>query len=327
MRLFKAKSKKRFWVGTGAAILLFLLGGEIFCRVYFQLGHPVLFQFDPKMEYLPRPNQDLRRFGNRVQINRWSQRSDDITARKTDPHEKRILVLGDSIAFGGTQLDQSQICGAQLEKLEKQRGTAPVRVITAAAGSWGPANEFAYLQRFGSFDADIVVWIFSDQDWFDKPDFEPTVDVHPNYPSHDPRSALGEFVFRYAVPRVFHLAPPLDPGQKARGLELQDQPLNQGVQRLLKGKTRVLLVGWPSESVASDNNPELTAEAERNWARFTSRAQKMGAQLLDLRAAVGIQIAAGRHLYLDGTHPTAEGDEWLASQIERALSVKTQPKL
>lgn len=327
MKPSKARSKKRFFVGIGVAIGVLLLGGEIFCRVYYQLGHPVLFRADPKMEYLPKANQNLRRFGNLVQTNRWSQRGAEISARKTDPHERRILVLGDSIAFGGSQIDQSQICGAKLELLQKKSGSAPIRVVTAAAGSWGPANELAYLQHFGSFDADVVVWIFSNEDWFDKPGFEPTVDVHPNYPSHDPPSALGEFVFRYALPRALHRAASADPGQFAHGLkEWQDKPLNQGVRMLLARKTRVLLVNWPSEEVAAGKDFPLSEAAKRDWTRFTSQAQKLGAQLLDLRGAMGTQIAAGRKLYLDGTHPNPQGDAWLAIQIDHALRLKALPK-
>ncbi len=320
MRPLKPKSKKRFFLKALGLIGVLLLGGELFCRTYFQLGHPVLFEFEPEMEYLPQPNQNLRRFGNLVQTNRWSQRNGDVSARKTDKNERRVLILGDSIAFGGSQIDQSQICGAALEKLQKKRVGQTVRVLTAAAGSWGPQNELAYLQRFGTFDADVVVWIFSNEDWFDKPLFEPTVDVHPNYPSRDPVSALGEFVFRYALPRILRAPPPLDPGQMARGLEMQDQPLNRGVEMLLKRRTRVLLVHWPSAIVADGKNPELARQTQQNWSRFTANAQKMGAHLLDLRGAMGAEIARGQNLYLDGTHPTKQGDAWLAAQIDGALT-------
>jgi len=52
----------------------------------------------------------------------------------------------------------------------EQRGTharlgRPVVVGNASAKSWGPPNELAYLQHFGTLDADVVILELSSHDY------------------------------------------------------------------------------------------------------------------------------------------------------------------
>ncbi|RKH82604.1 SGNH/GDSL hydrolase family protein, partial [Corallococcus praedator] len=70
------------------------------------LGNPLLYVADPQIGYLLAPNQTLRRFGKRIQINSFSMRSPEIAAIRP-PGTLRILLLGDSIANGGTWTDQA----------------------------------------------------------------------------------------------------------------------------------------------------------------------------------------------------------------------------
>lgn len=46
-----------------------LAGGELTARFGLGLGNPPLSQAHPRIEYLLAPNQDVKRFGNRVAIN------------------------------------------------------------------------------------------------------------------------------------------------------------------------------------------------------------------------------------------------------------------
>jgi hypothetical protein len=92
--------RKLGFVLVGA--LLLALVGELGARWILGLGDPPLTVRDPEIEYLFAPNQDVRRFGNRVVYNNVSMRSADRWSMARErPEELRVLVLGDSVINGG----------------------------------------------------------------------------------------------------------------------------------------------------------------------------------------------------------------------------------
>jgi len=88
-------------VGDGAVLTAALLV-EIGLRVALGLGTSPLLQADSTIGYLFQANQDLDRFGNRVQINGVHQRSEP-PSNRPDSSLLRVLVLGDSV-IGGSAL-------------------------------------------------------------------------------------------------------------------------------------------------------------------------------------------------------------------------------
>ena len=60
-----------FVVGLGAA----LGAGELTARHRLGLGTPPLYVADTLTEYRLKPNQNLRRFGNRIEVNAFSMRA------------------------------------------------------------------------------------------------------------------------------------------------------------------------------------------------------------------------------------------------------------
>ena len=72
---------RRRLVLLGAVLVGLFLAAESFCRFYLGLGDPPLSMADPRIEYLFKPNQNCRRFGNTIRYNAWSMRSDDFPAR------------------------------------------------------------------------------------------------------------------------------------------------------------------------------------------------------------------------------------------------------
>jgi hypothetical protein len=92
MRLMRSQS-----FAVGVIILVCLVAaGEWFARVQLGLGNPPLSVAHPTIEYLFKPNQDVRRFDNRVRINAYGMRSEDFPASKPQD-EFRVLVFGDSV--------------------------------------------------------------------------------------------------------------------------------------------------------------------------------------------------------------------------------------
>ena len=180
------------------------LASEPFCRFGIGLGDPPLYQADEAIEYLLQPSKTYRRFHHRFSVNRYSMRADDFSPKKSGPEELRVLVIGDSVVYGGVLIDQHDIDTEILKRDLQQQLGRPVVVGNASAKSWGPPNELAYLERFGTLDADVVVLELSSGDYADAPTFVPTVGISADYPNRKPRSAVADLFGTYLLPRYFH---------------------------------------------------------------------------------------------------------------------------
>lgn len=172
---------------------------ELGLRSLFGFGNPLLYIKDDHIGYLLAPNQNTRRFGNRIVINQYSMRSDTIQ-KQPSPYTKRILLLGDSIANGGWWTDQDKTISALLKNyLASQTHTGNIEVLNASANSWSPRNEWAYLEKFGTFEAQIVVLLINTDDLFGTKPTSLAVGRDRNYPEHKPFLALIEVCQRYLI--------------------------------------------------------------------------------------------------------------------------------
>ncbi|NEO82683.1 MAG: SGNH/GDSL hydrolase family protein [Spirulina sp. SIO3F2] len=121
----------------------------------------------------------------------------------------RILLLGDSVANGNWWTDQAQILSALLENQLNGRSPHPTAVLNASANSWGPRNELAYVQRFGTFESRWVILLLNTDDLFATVPTSLQVGRDRNYPDRYPPLALLE-LYQYYL----HKPQPI-PGLKA----------------------------------------------------------------------------------------------------------------
>jgi hypothetical protein len=143
--------------GLTLALVLLVAGTELVARV-MGLGNPVLYVNDPVVGYYPAPDQHLTRMGGaRVETNQFGMRAPDY------PREKpagafRILALGDSTLWGTTFVDQDEIYARRLERLLRARYPGrELQVLNVAANAWGPFHELGYVEKFGTFGADLAL--------------------------------------------------------------------------------------------------------------------------------------------------------------------------
>ena len=181
-------------------LLLVLAGGflvEVALRLLFGFGNPPLYVADDTIGYLLAPNQRVRRFGNLIAINQYSMRAHDIEkSRPTDT--LRVFLIGDSIVNGNWWTDQSEILSAMMEKtLAQQDEKQSVEVLNASANSWGPRNELAYLQKFGTFESQIVLLIINTDDLFGVEPNPLQVGKDRSYPDKKPLLAILELANRF----------------------------------------------------------------------------------------------------------------------------------
>ena len=192
------KSAKPILVGL-VVIFIVLVAEELALRQFWGLGDmTVLFRADPAFEYIAQPNQNKIRFGNKNIYNEYSMRS--LPLNETD--NCVVLGFGDSVINGGTLTDQDSLATTIVEnRIAKEVGEG-FRFLNISAGSWGPDNCAAYLKKFGSFGAKMIVLFVSSHDAYDNMTFEKVVGVHPSYPDKAPALALIELVQRYLTPKV-----------------------------------------------------------------------------------------------------------------------------
>lgn len=157
------------WLAFAALGLLAL--AELGLRFGLGLGDPPLVTRDPAAEYRLVPSADYTRFGNRITINRFGMRGPDHPP-DASATERRVLLIGDSVVYGNHFLDQSQTIAVQmttaLQALPGLTG-CQARAMAAAASSWGPVNQAAYLADIGTLDADLAILIASAHDLYDTP--------------------------------------------------------------------------------------------------------------------------------------------------------------
>ncbi|MBD2451098.1 SGNH/GDSL hydrolase family protein [Nostoc sp. FACHB-152] len=180
-------------------IIAILVCIEIYLRIAFGLGSPVLSQADTYTGYRFQPNQSLVRFGKKIEYNQYSQRSEPINLLKPKGN-LRILMVGDSVLNGGNPIDQKQIITEQLEDKFKASGE-PTEILNASAGSWGIGNHLGYLKEFGTFNSDAVILQIGTHDLTQPTSTSERVGKDPNYPNHPPLLAIQEALTRYILPR------------------------------------------------------------------------------------------------------------------------------
>lgn len=264
------------------------------------LGDPPLFLVDDKIEYLNKPGV-YRRFGHRIHINQWSMRAPVLGVKKATTDELRVLIVGDSVVFGGAWMSDEDTATFKLAKKLEAASGRPVVVANISAGSWGPPNQLAYLNRFGDFDADAIVAVWSSHDAWDVPTFTP---LGPENPTQTPPSALGELVTRYGLPRLKRAASP----PAAHSIEQADESLRAARSILEFARARRI----PIAVVLHSTKRELNQATVEGLEMLRQVAASEDAPVF--MSAPGFGGAAGRRgdLYRDDIHPSPEGQTLMA---------------
>ncbi len=308
-----------------AAIIGLLVVTEIGLRSLFGFGNPLTYIGDEKIGYLLTPSQRTRRFGNRIEINQYSMRGANIQ-QVPSPSSLRILLLGDSIANGGWWTDQDRtISNLMMGSLTFNLSTQ-VEVLNASANSWGPRNELAYLQRFGSFGAKAVVLLINTDDLFSTAPTSLPVGRDRNYPSQKPPFALAEVFNRYI------LKPKPIPGLK----EIQNEN-GEGRSEADRVSINLEAVGQIQEFTRANNAQFLLAmtpllreigepgprdyeiKARQRLQNFT---QSQGITYIDFLPIFNSQFNSQnpKALYHDHIHFNLKGNQLISEKIQQKLT-------
>jgi len=300
-------------------VLLALVAGELVARFVLGLGDPPLIMADPEIEYLFRPNQDCRRQGNRIRYNAYSMRSEDFPAKKTNPLEFRVMVVGDSVVNGGNPTDHARLATTIAGPLLSGRLHRPVTIGNISAGSWGPPNELAYLRRFGLFDADVLLIVISSHDAADVPQFDQPIIG----PQKKPFSALAEGISRYSLGDLLQWAkgsaPTAQPDAAPVQATLPAADREQGLAALREMIRIARKAGAQVAILHHQDLHELQHEPAEGHGLIAGIAVQEGISFFELAPAFKKQLADGPSPFRDHIHPNDLGQKLLADAIVTAV--------
>ena len=80
--------------------------------------------------------------------------------------------------------------------------------LNISAGSWGPGNVMAYLNKFGNFGAKSIFWVVSSHDLKDNMTFKPIIGRHKSHPNNNPSIAILELINRYLIRQDYKIITP-----------------------------------------------------------------------------------------------------------------------
>jgi lysophospholipase L1-like esterase len=302
-------------------IVLFIIF-ELGLRWFLGFGNPLIYVPDDQVGYLLAPNQNTRRFGNRIVINQYSMRSPELETPRP-PSTLRVLLLGDSIANGGWWTDQNKTISALLQTelqqfLQTKEAQAifnQVEVLNASANSWGPRNELAYLQRFGHFEAQAIVLLINTDDLFATAPSAAPVGRDRNYPAQKPSLAVVELYSRYFQ----------KPGQigALRGLQEESDRVGANLQaiqqiRAIAHKSHAVLI-----LAMTPLQRELVEPGSRDYERT---ARQRLAELVQMEKIPFIDflttfetVEQPTSLYTDHIHLNNQGNQRISQSIADLL--------
>lgn len=152
----------------------------------YGLGNPVLYEDNPLYGYRPRPHQDVRRFGGkRVRINNLGLRAD---ADWDTLRANKILVLGNSVTYGGSYVDNAELFATRLAA-----GRDSLRSASGGVNGWGVGNLHGLVVNHGFRPARTYVTVLLEGDFLRGLTLIGGLPLWVN----KPRSALHEVVGHY----------------------------------------------------------------------------------------------------------------------------------
>ncbi|MEO1858028.1 MAG: hypothetical protein ABGY95_11795 [Rubritalea sp.] len=304
-------NRKKIIIALTLLILMGIIIGEFFCRLYLGLGDPLLTVKHPTIEYMNAPSTSGSRFGNHYSFNTYGMRSDEIPSEKQDG-TLRMLVMGDSIVHASGHVDQSELTTTILQRqLAQNTDHLKVEVYNIAASSWGPPNLLAYTKEFGTFNADISIIVLNQVDLYDHPSFGP---LNPkSHITEKPLSALWEFTTRYLYYKIFGDADPTNYlGSKPIPNRSTSLEIIELINTLKQANIKVALFYHPTiDEVEGDTHPALQ--------QFKQLAHEHDILFADAFQTYRSAHKSGHKIYRDTIHHNAYGQKVMAQEIEKLV--------
>ncbi|NDJ18723.1 SGNH/GDSL hydrolase family protein [Myxacorys almedinensis] len=323
-----------FWIFIALGVAI--LSAELILRFVVGLGTPPLWQADEETGYQFQPNQEVYRFGKRIKFNQYSQRSDEIVLPKPSD-TLRIMMLGDSVLNGGVFSDQQQTI-TELFKVRlaqtESKAESKVDVLNAAAGGWGIGNAVRYLQKFGTFESDVVIFQIGTSDLTQPMSQGKHIGQSPSFPDRTPSCAIEEAWVRYIVPRWQRLKKAAvvasEPASETSFKPLRSnatelfsqnmQTLKTAIQQLKAKQIPVIVLYTPNI-----DDVGLTGTVPTYKPEFFNLLNSLQVPVVDIQAAwANLPDTTIASYYADHIHPTETGNRAIADLLFQQLCTQSK---
>lgn len=275
---------------------------------YFGLHQYPLFVESSEFEFIHKPNQATLIYRNKFLTNEYSMRSKQITKNDTSV----VLLLGDSVVNGGNTIDQDELASTILENTLTEKMGRSIRVLNISSYSWGPDNIYAYLKKYGTFNANLMIYVCNSNDAVDHMTFGKIVgtsNMHPNKNNVFGVSKLFEKGLNYFKGIL----------DRASGMyQIKPKSLNKGISDLnnlnkgfsdlynLSNKLNVPLLVYMHPDVEEIINKQYSSKGQSIIDFFKNKNVIILNEL-----SLGIK----KEYYKDNIHYNAEGQLFLSNNL------------
>lgn len=172
------------------SIFVVLIVFEVILR-FFGMAEPILYRADPLFGYEPKPNQSSTRLGIPIFIN-------DVGLRDNENFSEMdrgtiILVIGDSVTYGGSRIKQSSLFTELLESrlLKSERR---VKILNAGVNGYSITQMVNRAKHLITIIKPDFLIIYAIRDDFFRPPITFIANGNFIYPVKKPRFAVVEFL-------------------------------------------------------------------------------------------------------------------------------------
>jgi lysophospholipase L1-like esterase len=292
----------------------------------------------PDLPYRLRAGERLRVLGREVRVGSLGLRGPEVA--EPSPGSRRVLVLGDSVAFGWG-LEEAESFPARLAQALGRLGT-PAEVLNAGVPGYSlPSSVALYRELAPALAPHAVLLALSLNDFTPTPGLSPLgilvafdATPPPGWLAHSElvaflrwrigalRAALapGEAADRGARAALFLRRAAIASRERfyaeegGAGWEALERALAELRERAVAGGAALLVAIFPDE-----DQLEQPSERRLPQQRWAGRCAALGLRCLDLAPAFA-RAAAGGQLMSDLQHPNARGSEAAAAAVAPLLA-------
>ncbi|MFP1133302.1 SGNH/GDSL hydrolase family protein [Asticcacaulis sp. W401b] len=299
-------SSKRLGIISLIGLLSVFAGCEIVLRIA-GFGNPLIYQASAS-GYEIAPNQKVNRLGKKLTYNADGVRVADA---KMPYAADRILTLGDSITYGGSQISDTDSYPLKLEA-KMQAAGFEISVLNPSAGGWSLLNEAAWLKSHGTMEAKLIYLQIGENDLFQPFSGSEILDNHPSFPTKKPISAVVEVLTRYIAPRLGLGKTAVDPGASAFksdaiALKASIGAIKDIAKRAHDNDAGLVIV------YIQPRTPSSAVETIEAKDALLATCKDLNVPVIDVSPAM---VRAGiDSVFRDNVHPNAIGNEVLAGLV------------
>ena len=295
--------------------LLVIFGTTEYVMGYFARIKPVMNRPHPTLFWETSPNLlDVNMGPAKVMTNSHGFRSPEIS-RKKPQGQYRVMVLGDSSAFGHFVKNDETFGAVLAKKLRKKNKGKDIRLINAAVLGYTTYQARTFLKERGwQFSPDMLIIAFNDDpqmEWKSDRERVPPGLLLPVfrllYKSHIYLS-LKKYMLNRRLKRDHSFA--VQPGRGKEKNRVSKTELKENLDYILreakKRNIQVIIVSMPLQSISYDiiNYRSVMKEKADNY----------GFLFLDLLREWNKKYPS-HEVFLDIMHPTAQGHKVLAEDL------------